>query len=657
MPDVEKRLRYFTNQFLQEPDFTDEQAYHRDRQQRHNRTFHTPGIAEGLTVTANVGATEAVVAAGTAVDTAGQQIVLAANRSVTLNTSANRNQWVLLVISYHEETSDPATVGGEGDTRWHENPRVEALPEAGAPPPDTHIRLARLRLDADGRVAERQDDVRVRAGVRVGDELDVRRLRLARPGEDPGRWPVLSSGAANQADVTGALRVTGNANVDGDLNINGRVDGRDVSADGAALDRHLARTDNPHSTTAAQLGVPVSVDGVSNPGGNIDLVPTNAVTITPNNTTKQITVGESHSARADNPHGTTAAQVGAPVSVKGVNNPGGNIDVVQANAITVVADNVAKRLTIGESHSARADNPHGTTAAQVGAPVSVDGVSSPGGNIDLVPANAVTITPNNTTKQITVGESHSARTDNPHGTTAAQVGAIATSGGDIRGTLSVRRVDAAPLVQIGSAGGGTPPEVGVMIQNPSGTQVTGLFVLGTNMTNIIYGDTFFRSFVTFRAGKSGYVIDRCINRSGESLRTGDIVKLKGTPIPRFDGLLNKIPIPEVTLADTEADTAVIGIVDREAPPDRDQPDHRAEAEDPSAVPDGGELYVVTLGTYAHCKVDASEAPIAVGDLLTTSARPGHARKATEPKLGSIIGKALEPLAEGSGYIAVFVNIQ
>jgi hypothetical protein len=65
--------------------------------------------------------------------------------------------------------------------------------------------------------------------------------------------------------------------------------------------------------------------------------------------------------------------------------------------------------------------------------------------------------------------------------------------------------------------------------------------------------------------------------------------------------------------------------------------------------------VVTLGAYAHCQVDATETPINVGDLLTTSANPGHARKAVAPQIGSIIGKALEPLGQGTGCIAVFVN--
>jgi len=155
----------------------------------------------------------------------------------------------------------------------------------------------------------------------------------------------------------------------------------------------------------------------------------------------------------------------------------------------------------------------------------------------------------------------------------------------------------------------------------------------------------------------GHIADHFINASGQTLRTGDIVKLKGTPITRFHGDSNKIPVAEVTLADKENDNAVIGIVDREAIPEQDGPDTRVGPEDPTFIENGGELFVVTLGAYAHCRVDATDAPIEVGDLLTTSNKPGHAKKATDPKIGAIIGKALEPLAKGTGYIAVFVNIQ
>ncbi len=161
----------------------------------------------------------------------------------------------------------------------------------------------------------------------------------------------------------------------------------------------------------------------------------------------------------------------------------------------------------------------------------------------------------------------------------------------------------------------------------------------------------------FTGTKIGYVADTFVNGSSKVLHTGDVVKLKSSGSIRFHGDNNCIPIAEVTLADSDNDPLVIGLVAQEATPMADEPDNRTDPADPTSIPDGGELFVVTLGTFAHCRVDATQAPIAVGDLLTSSANPGYARKATEPKIGSIIGKALEPLKEGTGYIAVFVNIQ
>ncbi|RQP24720.1 hypothetical protein [Piscinibacter terrae] len=57
-----------------------------------------------------------------------------------------------------------------------------------------------------------------------------------------------------------------------------------------------------------------------------------------------------------------------------------------------------------------------------------------------------------------------------------------------------------------------------------------------------------------------------------------------------------------------------------------------------------------------CNVDASYAPIQVGDMLTTSPTSGHAMKATDPQaaFGAVIGKAIESLNEGRGQIRVLV---
>lgn len=60
-----------------------------------------------------------------------------------------------------------------------------------------------------------------------------------------------------------------------------------------------------------------------------------------------------------------------------------------------------------------------------------------------------------------------------------------------------------------------------------------------------------------------------------------------------------------------------------------------------------------------CKVDAQFGAIEVGDLLTTSPTAGHAMKAGDPMkaFGTVIGKALRPLADGRGLIPILIALQ
>jgi hypothetical protein len=73
--------------------------------------------------------------------------------------------------------------------------------------------------------------------------------------------------------------------------------------------------------------------------------------------------------------------------------------------------------------------------------------------------------------------------------------------------------------------------------------------------------------------------------------------------------------------------------------------------------------IATTGRV-RVKVDAGR-PIRVGDLLVSSDKPGMAMK-SEPidvggvrihRPGTIIGKALEPLASGQGEILVLLSLQ
>jgi hypothetical protein len=58
-----------------------------------------------------------------------------------------------------------------------------------------------------------------------------------------------------------------------------------------------------------------------------------------------------------------------------------------------------------------------------------------------------------------------------------------------------------------------------------------------------------------------------------------------------------------------------------------------------------------------CKVDAGYGAIRPGDLLITSHTPGHAMRASDPRLGIVLGKAMESLDTGTGTIRVLVTLR
>ncbi len=240
---------------------------------------------------------------------------------------------------------------------------------------------------------------------------------------------------------------------------------------------------------------------------------------------------------------------------------------------------------------------------------------------------------------------------------------------------------------MGSSGlifrGGTPLEFEFAIGYTSfffGTQ--GFF---TNFNKVFsinqHGDAY------FAGGKTGYVVDHFVNRVGDTLELGDVVVISPKQASIFTGSDNNIPIPEVDLTEQAYDRRVCGIVARvvtegelphvepigePVPPDTqiDQADQQpyihplsqlaaAAGASRTQVADQQMGAMVTLGAFAHCKVDADIAPIEVGDLLTTSPTRGHAQKVLEPEraTGAIIAKALASLAQGRGTIPVMVLLQ
>jgi len=82
--------------------------------------------------------------------------------------------------------------------------------------------------------------------------------------------------------------------------------------------------------------------------------------------------------------------------------------------------------------------------------------------------------------------------------------------------------------------------------------------------------------------------------------------------------------------------------------------------------EGGEGHVLVATTgRVRVKVDATNGPIKIGDLLVTSDKAGVAMKSVPVDVsgirmhrpGTLIGKALEPLAQGTGEILVLLSLQ
>ena len=74
---------------------------------------------------------------------------------------------------------------------------------------------------------------------------------------------------------------------------------------------------------------------------------------------------------------------------------------------------------------------------------------------------------------------------------------------------------------------------------------------------------------------------------------------------------------------------------------------------------GGNRQAIALLGKVTCQVDADQASITIGDMLTTSGTPGHAMRATDQTraFGAVIGKALGSLSAGRGLVPVLVALQ
>jgi hypothetical protein len=198
---------------------------------------------------------------------------------------------------------------------------------------------------------------------------------------------------------------------------------------------------------------------------------------------------------------------------------------------------------------------------------------------------------------------------------------------------------------------------------------TGINVDATAYADYLYsrGDIHAVGDITAGGSKSGYVAEIALNDGRESLELGDLVVITGAAEP----IMGSIPVPRVRKATEANSTGVMGVVDRRFVPSSERlgaqeteaestgyfEDSSVSMAEAGGITPGEYVGVVTLGSFEAIKVDASYGAIQPGDLLVSSDTPGYAMKATDPQVGTVIGKALGSLDSGTGVIPVLITLQ
>jgi hypothetical protein len=375
-----KRLNYFHYQFLQEQDFKDEQSYHVAMRRRHNSEFHTFGRVRGLDVSFVAGERRVRISPGTAVDSLGREIVVESNLDVDLQNHPGAT--VYLTIAHKEEDTDASTQPGVAGnfTRTTESfqpPRISATAPTDA---SLDLILARITTNPnppDGAVTAVDFSERTEAGAKIG-QTDLPALRFIVPAHGSSEWPRIAGnnvsgpgtglqGITVDAGITafsGSVSVAQSMTVQGDLSVQGvinRVSDLEVKDSIIRVNQYEPPTATPMVVNG---GLEVFRGGTA-PNAQIIWDETaDAWRIGIATASGLDTVVTSARLGSHNHDGT--AGNGAAVSHTSLSNiVGAVVSSTDATANKHVSNLQAKGW---QDHvNIAAGNPHGTTAAQVGA--------------------------------------------------------------------------------------------------------------------------------------------------------------------------------------------------------------------------------------------------------------------------------------------------
>jgi len=386
--------------------------------------------------------------------------------------------------------------------------------------------------------------------------------------------------------------------IPGTLTVAETINGRKIGDDGAHLDAHLADMNNPHGVTAALLGALSSLNSVSHPGGNINLVSSGAITITPDAAQKQITIGETHSTKTDNPHNTTAAQVKAlsldggaiagALTVKGslsadiLRVQGQNCQVgigpvnLEAGKRLMISSGHGEWLLLQQERSTEAGaflihNPWRETDGakrnrleigyRPGGPEQQDKIKwglltihGPSGNVGIGEAEP-------SAKLHVAG---ALRTDGVIQLRNSDGGYAVLSGKTYDNEEKFNHNNV--KLVLGAIGPAVlplppPPEYEFMIGHEVSRykRIDGLNF--GSVTSFVKKFSVNQDGTLYVAGaKTGYVVDYFVNKVGERLEQGDVVVISARQPEYYSGTDNNVPLIEVDLTQTAYDKRVCGIV-------------------------------------------------------------------------------------------------
>jgi hypothetical protein len=204
-----------------------------------------------------------------------------------------------------------------------------------------------------------------------------------------------------------------------------------------------------------------------------------------------------------------------------------------------------------------------------------------------------------------------------------------------------------------------PNGYGLWIQDIPSTNAYGIYQVGANDVNYLNGSVGIGGFPT--AGQKLEVTGN-VKVNGDLTATKVLNAVYGQDIAEWVPATTEMSFGTVVVLNTAAnnevmpssrpyDTTVAGVVS-------EQPGITLGAAGKGKAP------IATSGRV-RVHVDATAAPIKVGDLLVSGTKPGTAMKSIPVSVsgiemhrpGTLIGKALEPLASGEGDILVLLSMQ